>query len=60
MVDHEAIEKAYKPASEVISRLPDTTETREARRLLGISEGLVHEARERNKTHRTESGPSPS
>jgi hypothetical protein len=48
-VSHEDIEGAYKPAVEVIAKLPDTTETREARRLVDISERLAHEARERTQ-----------
>lgn len=48
-VTHEDIEGAYKPAAEVIAKLPDTTETREARRLVDVAEQLTHEARERTK-----------
>lgn len=44
---HETIENAFKPAAEVIARLPDTTESREARRLVDVAEKLTHEARER-------------
>jgi hypothetical protein len=46
-ISHEDIEGAYKPATEIIAKLPDTTETREARRLVDVAEKLTHEARER-------------
>lgn len=48
-VSHETIENAFKPAAEVIAKLPDSTESREARRLVEISEKLTHEARDRAK-----------
>lgn len=46
-VDHETIEDAFRKPAEVIGTLPETTESREAKRLLEISEKLTHEARER-------------
>lgn len=46
-VTSEQIEKAYEPAAEALSKLPDSTERNEAKRLLGISEKLAHEARDR-------------
>lgn len=49
-ITHENIEGAFKPAVEVIARLPDSTESREARRLVTVAEKLTHEARERAKT----------
>ena len=45
--DHQTIEDAFRWPSEVVGRLPDSIETREARRLLEVSEGLAHQARER-------------
>lgn len=46
-IPHERIEGAYVSAREAIKRLPDITESREARRLLDISEDLAHRAREK-------------
>jgi hypothetical protein len=48
-ISHEGIEQAFKPAAEVIAKLPDTTETREARRLVDVAERLTHESRERTQ-----------
>lgn len=45
--DYQTIEDAYKAVHEVISRLPDSTEARSARRNLDIAQKLTYEARER-------------
>ena len=47
--DHQNIEDAYRWANEVTKRLPDSIESREARRLIEISESLAHQARERHR-----------
>lgn len=46
--NHEHIEQAFKPATDLMERLPDCIETREARRVIGVAENLAHEARERH------------
>lgn len=46
-ISHEDIERGFKAPVEVISRLPDSIEAREARRLVDVAEKLTHEARER-------------
>jgi hypothetical protein len=47
IVSHQEIEDAYRWAGEITKRLPDSIESREARRLIEVSEGLAHQARER-------------
>lgn len=47
--DYQTIEDAFKRVNEVISKLPDSTEVRSARRNLEIAEKLTYEARERAK-----------
>jgi hypothetical protein len=47
--DHEQIETVYRVAREVTARLPDVTESREARRLLQVAEKLAYIAREKAK-----------
>jgi hypothetical protein len=44
---HETIEDAYRPVAEVLTRLPDGVEKREAARLLEESERVAHVSRER-------------
>lgn len=48
-VSHEMIERAFKAPAEIIEKLPETTETREVRRLLTVAEQLTHETRERTQ-----------
>lgn len=45
--DHEQIADAFEPAVQILGRLPDITEAREAKRLLDISADLAHQAREK-------------
>jgi hypothetical protein len=46
-VSHEQIEGAFGVPTEILSRLPDSIESREAGRLVKIAEDLTHQARER-------------
>lgn len=45
---HEMIEEAFMAPKDVLTELPNVTETREARRLLDIAADLAHAAREKN------------
>lgn len=44
---HQAIEEAFKPASEMLERLPENTESRSAKRNLKTAEEYAHEVRDR-------------
>jgi hypothetical protein len=46
--DHETLERAFKPAAEAISRLPECVEATEARRLVVEAEKVAHVAREKH------------
>jgi hypothetical protein len=46
---HEDIESAYRPATDVMTRLPNTTNSREVKRLLEVAEALTHQVREEAK-----------
>ncbi len=48
--DYEVIENSYKAVGEDVRRIPESTETREALRLVDIAEKLTYEARERSGT----------
>lgn len=51
--DHEKIERAYNRVRvEILTKLPDSIETREAGRLVDVAEKLTHEARERSGADR--------
>ena len=45
--DHQSIEDAYRPPADMLDRLPDSVERREAKRLLDCSQEIAHVARER-------------
>ena len=46
-VTSEQIEGAFAVPTEILKRLPNNTESREAGRLVKIAEDLAHQARER-------------
>jgi hypothetical protein len=46
-LSHQDLERAFKPATEAISRLPESVEKREAKRLLAAAEQVAHIGRER-------------
>ena len=45
--DNQTIEHAFRETTRVIDSLPANTESREAKRLVTIAEGLAHESREK-------------
>lgn len=47
-LSHQDLERAFKPAIEAISRLPDCVEAHEAKRLIKDAETVAHVARERH------------
>src|SRR5881392_692263 len=55
---HEEIENAFKPAAEILDRLPKTTESDRARFHVGEGYRYAKEARERAKADRTEDVPA--
>lgn len=50
--DYQVIEGVFKAAKEITSKLPDCTESREARRLLDIAVDLAYRSREKARPER--------